>query len=403
MKILLIHNFMQSSAPSGEGVAFENDRRLLERGGHEVFTYTRHNDSITKSLSSRTHAAISLFWSRSAYRDIAALIRQHRPDVAHFHNTFPLLSVSGYRACRAQGVPVIQTLHNYRLVCPAGLLTREGTPCFECIDGSLLNSVRHACYRQSHVASGLVAAMLAVNRGRGIYQDDVDCYICLTESARERFIRGGLPERKLTVRPNVLARPPAAGHGAGGYALFVGRLTPEKGPQTLVAAWEGIDYPLRIVGDGQLRDQLQQQCLRTGTRATFEGVRSPDQVAELMREATFLVIPSECFEGFSITHLEALACGTPMIVSAIGALDELIEAPANGLKFTAGDATDLRRAALELLRNEPARASMRTNNLALFERRYTPRRALEQIEGIYRSVIASTALQATGGAPQPLQ
>jgi glycosyltransferase involved in cell wall biosynthesis len=245
--------------------------------------------------------------------------------------------------------------------------------------------------------------MLAVNRGRGIYQDDVDCYICLTESARERFIRGGLPESKLTVRPNVLAKPPAPGRGAGGYALFVGRLTPEKGPQTLVAAWEGIDYPLRIVGDGALRDQLQQQCQRAGTRATFEGVRSPDQVAALMQEATFLVIPSECFEGFSITHLEALACGTPMIVSAIGALDELIDAPANGLKFTAGDATDLRRAALELLRNEPARTSMRTNNLALFERRYTPQRALEQIESIYRSVIASTALQATGGAPQSLQ
>ena len=403
MKILLIHNFMQSSAPSGEAVAFDNDRRLLEQAGHEVFTYTRSNDSITDSLYSRTSAAISLFWSRSAYRDIAALIRRHRPDVAHFHNTFPLLSVSGYRACRAQGVAVIQTLHNYRLVCPAGLLTRQGKPCFECIDGSLLNSVRHACYRQSHFASGLVATMLVMNRNRGIYEDDVDCYICLTESARERFIRGGLPESKLTVRPNVLADPPAVGRGAGGFALFVGRLTPEKGPQTRVTAGEGIDYPLRIVGDGLLRDQLQQQCLRTGTRATFDGVCSPDQVAELMREATFLVIPSECFEGFSVTHLEALACGTPMIVSAIGALDELMEAPANGLKFTAGDAKDLRRTALELLRNDSARASMRANNRALFERRYTPQRALEQIEGIYRRVIASTGPQAAAGATPPQQ
>jgi len=390
MKILLIHNFMQSSAPSGEGVAFENDRRLLERGGHEVFTYTRHNDSIDKTLISRANAAVSLFWSRSAYRDIAALIRRHRPDVAHFHNTFPLLSVSGYRACRAQGIPVIQTLHNYRLICPGGLLTREGKPCSKCIDGSLLSAVQHACYRHSRITSGLVAAMLAENRARGVYRRDVDCYICLTESARQRFIHGGLPESKLFVRPNGLVSPPALGNGDGGFALFVGRLTPEKGVGTLLSAWEGIDYPLRIVGDGSLRTQLQQQAVRTPAKVTFEGLRSHDEVAALMQAATLLVIPSEWYEGFPVTVLEALACGTPLVVSAIGALDELIEAPTNGLKFTAGDSADLRRTVLQLLGDAPARRAMQVSNRALFDQLYSPRRALESLETIYRRTFTTS-------------
>jgi glycosyltransferase involved in cell wall biosynthesis len=401
MKILLIHNFAQSSAPSGETVAFENDRRLLEQGGHEVLTYTRHSDSITSSVISRANAAFSLFWSQSAFRDIAALIHQHRPDIAHFHNTFPLLSVSGYRACRAARVPVIQTLHNYRLICPTGLLLRGGKPCSECVDRSLLSAVRHACYRQSRVASGLVAAMLATNRRRSVYHHDVDRYICLTESARQRFVLGGLPESKLTVRPNGLANPPAVGHGNGGYALFVGRLTPEKGAETLLTAWHGIDFPLRVVGDGHLRAKLEQESLRLKTNVTFEGMRSHDEVAALMQGATFLVIPSEWYEGFPFTLLEALACGTPLIVSAIGALDELLDAPANGLKFSAGDAADLRRKVLAMLADPTGREKMRVNNRLRFDRNYSPRSGLTSLESIYGQFCPPIRVAGATSAPPP--
>ncbi len=234
--------------------------------------------------------------------------------------------------------------------------------------------------------------MLTTNRLRHVYREDVDCYICLTEFARRRFVRGGLPECRLTVRANGLINPPALGAGDGGYALYVGRLSSEKGVETLIRAWEGIDYPLKIVGDGALRPQLQALAQTKGLRVTFEGFRPRSDVAVLMQAATLLLIPSECYEGFPNTVLEALACGTPMIVSAIGALDELIEAPTHGLKFTPGDVSDLRNVTTALLSDPAARQVMRLKNRSLFDRQYSPRSALESLQQIYRHIGERTAV-----------
>jgi glycosyltransferase involved in cell wall biosynthesis len=391
MRILLVHNHYQSASPSGEDIAFDNERQLLQQAGHEVICYQRYNDDITSSLVDRVSAATDLFWSRRAYRDISKLINLHRPQIAHFHNTFPLVSASGYHACKDLQVPVVQTLHNYRLICPGGLLLRDGKPCENCIGNSMLSSVIHGCYRESRLATTALMGMTNANRMRGTYANIVDRYICLTENARQRFIRGGLPADKLVVRTNAFLDPPTVGSGDGGYALFVGRLTPEKGVQTLIRAWQGIDYPLKIVGEGAMRGDLEQQARLTNSPIEFLGRRSRSEVLAIMQKATCLIIPSEWYEGFPNTALEALATGTPLIVSAIGALDEIVNDPLNGKKFQAGNHQSLHNMVQTLLADPDTLKNIRTENRALFDTRYSPAHAMAAVEKIYSDVINVSA------------
>ena len=383
MKILLGHNFYQSSSPSGEDQVYVAERAMLERAGHEVIPFERRNDDITHGFGDRLRAAADATWSVSTHREISRLIALHRPDVAHFHNTFPLISPSAYAACQAAGVPVVQTLHNYRLICPGALLMRAGRPCEDCVGTNLLPSVRHGCYRQSRVATVAVASMLGIHRVRGTYRRDVDQYICLTEFARQNMIRGGLPAERITVRPNYLLDPPTAGTGDGNYALYVGRLSTEKGVATLINAWQGIGLPLKVAGDGPLRAELQQLCSAANVRVQFLGLVSRAEVAALMQQATFLVIPSEWYEGFPVTALEAFATATPLIVSNIGALAEIVRIPENGLSFEPGDAGALHDRVQEIMRDPGRLQAMRIANRALFEHSFAPARALPSLEAVY--------------------
>jgi glycosyltransferase involved in cell wall biosynthesis len=388
MRILLVHNYYQSSSPSGEDVVFDNERQLLESAGHEVICYSRRNDDISSSILERAAAAGSLFWSLRSYREISALIKKHQPQVAHFHNTFPLISTSAYAACRDNLLPVVQTLHNYRLICPSGLLLRNGRPCEKCIGNQMLPAIQHACYRQSRIGTALVAGMLNINRALGTYERNVDRYVCLTEGARQRFIRGGLPPEKLLIKPNVLRDAPGIGSGDGGYALYVGRLTSEKGVTSLVDSWRQMNYPLKIAGDGALRTILEQTCRTSGAQIEFLGFRSRDEITTLMQRASLLIIPSECYEGFPMTVLEGLATGTPLLVSALGALDELVQAPEHGYKFKAGDPDNLREKATALLANTDRLQTMRLANRALFDRRYSLKQSIGNLEHVYQEAIA---------------
>ncbi len=411
MRILLGHNFYQSSAPSGEDVVYHSERALLAHAGHEVICFERHNDDISTSLAGRAVAGVGSLWSRRSYRDLRTLLTRTRPDIAHFHNTFPLITASAYRACYDAGVPVVQTLHNYRLLCPNGLLLREGRACEDCIDSSLVAAIRHACYRNSRLASAAAAAGLQLNRALGSYSRYVDRYIALTAFAKARFVRGGLPAERITIRPNALCEAPLSGSGAGGYALYVGRLTPEKGAETLLRAWQTIDaLPLKLAGDGALRESLQAHYHKPNIE--FLGLRRRSEVWELMRDATVLIIPSQCYEGLPLTLLEAFASATPVVVSAIGALDELVTDPLNGRKFTAGDPASLRSAVLGLLADREGLERARQYNRRSFEQHYSAESALASLHAVYAEAIArrrpdaaipDRLAQAWGLEPQRLQ
>lgn len=378
MRVVQVHNFYRSSAPSGEDEVVRAERELLRRNGIEVVEFERHNDTLDDGLSGSLRAALSNVWSADARRDLASVLRQHRPHLAHFHNTFPQISAAAYSACVAAGVPVVQTLHNFRMFCANGLLNRDGRPCESCITGGVLPGIVHGCYRDSRLATAGMSLAALVHRTLRTHAHHVDRFIALTEFARTKFIAAGVPAERIGVRGNSLATDPGAGNGAGGYALFVGRLTPEKGVATLIDAWQ--DYPgleLRIVGDGPLDATLRARA--AGRAIRFVGRQPRGEVAKLMGEAAMVIIPSECYEGFPRVFVEALAAGTPVIVSRLGGLAELVREGSDGIAFRAGDSADLRGAVASLATDAPRREHMRGQARQRFTREFSPRRAFDSL------------------------
>jgi glycosyltransferase involved in cell wall biosynthesis len=388
MRVLLAHNFYRSSAPSGEDEVVRGEQRLLETHGFEVIPFTRHNDELPAGLGGAIGASLSNAWSFQSVAALRALIRERRPDIAHFHNTFPQISPAAYLACREADVPVVQTLHNYRMFCANGLLNRGGEPCELCLGRNALPALRHSCYRDSRVATLGMVLGSTLHRARRTYQTLVDRYIVLTRFARERFVSHGLPTERIVVRGNCLPVDPGVGDGNGGYALYVGRLTAEKGVATLVRAWRELPHvPLRIAGDGELRATLEREA--QGLPVEFLGRVPGAQVLELMQKATLLVIPSECYEGFPRVIVEAFATGTAVVAADIGGLGELITEGIEGLKFRPGSARDLAGCVARLWTSNSARDTQRRANRARFEREYSPSSGLASLQDVYRQAIAA--------------
>lgn len=365
MRILLVHNTYQQ--PGGEDEVVRTERRLLEERGHRVLQFSRHNDEIDRM--SALEVAGTTLWSRATRRDLARLLRAERPEVVHFHNTFPLISPSAYYAVRDEGTPIVQTLHNYRLVCSNAQLFRDGGPCEDCIGRKLpWPGVLHACYRDDRAASAVVVAMLGLHRALGTWSRLVGRYIALTDFARVKFIEGGLPPDRIAVKPNFLHPDPGAGPGGGGFVLYVGRLSEEKGIETLLRAWEVVeDPPLRIVGDGPLAPLVREAESRArGVR--WLGRQTQDEVQRLLGEARCLIVPSRWYEGFPRVVVEAFARGTPVVASRLGGLAEIVEDGRTGRLFRPGDPDDLLLAVRTIDRDG---ASMRPRARAEFEAQYT--------------------------------
>jgi glycosyltransferase involved in cell wall biosynthesis len=384
MKILLVHNYYQQ--PGGEDQVFASEAALLEAYGHCIVRYTIHNARVAQ-MSPLTLVQSTL-WNNAVYYELQTLIRQERPQVAHFHNTFPLISPAAYYAAKAEKVPVIQTLHNYRLLCPSGIFLRNGQICEDCLGKTLpLPGVVHACYRDSRAGTGVVAAMLALQRVLRVTTKVVDLYIALTDFARKKFIQGGLPAEKIVVKPNFVHPDPGLGKGLGGYALFVGRLSPEKGIGTLLAAWEqlGKKIPLKIVGDGPLALEVDKATKRV-LGVEWLGRLPKKQVLALMKDASILIFPSLWYEGFPMVFTEACATGLPVIASELGSMSSLITSDRTGLHFYPGNSEDLVAQVEWTLKHPVEFAQMRREVRAEFEGKYTAEQNYQMLMKIYESV-----------------
>jgi len=385
MKVLQIHNFYQN--PGGEDQVFAAEHNLLTSRGHTVVQYLAHNDAIGDMPG--IQVSLKTLWNNDTYQEVRGLIRREQPDVAHAHNTFPLVSPAVYYAAAAEGVPIVQTLHNYRLLCPGGAFFRAGRICEECV-GSLVpyRAVLHRCYRDNRGASATVAGMLATHRMLGTWKKKIDQYIAITAFSKEKFVAGGLPAEKIAVKPNFLAQDPPVGDGAGDFALFVGRLSAEKGLPVLLDAWQnlGRSIPLKIAGDGPLREWVRE---RASSLAGVEplGFCNRDVIMGLLREATCVILPSTCYEHLSMTLVEALGCGTPVVASALGTMKESIIDGVNGYHFKAGDSTDLSARVRDILSNRWKISEMRKTARDSYEKNYTAERNYILLMDIYNSVI----------------
>jgi glycosyltransferase involved in cell wall biosynthesis len=382
----VLHNRYQIRG--GEDAAVDLECGMLRGAGFAVELLEAKNDGIAGALK-KIETALQVPYSFAAKRAVAAKIRSFQPDIVHVHNFFPALSPSVYDAGNAARVPVVQTLHNYRLVCANALLFRDGKTCTECLGRALPTpAIQHSCYRGSKAGSAAVAAMIGIHRARHTWAERVDRFIVLTEFARELFVKyAEIPAEKISIKPNS-APDPGVGTGAGGYALYVGRLSPEKGIDALLAAamqGEGLGMPLKMAGDGPLREKVQAQC--AAGKIEYVGLKDAEGVRKLMREARVLLIPSLWYEGLPMVVPEAFGAGLPIVASRIGALATLVEDGGNGLLAEPGDSASIAQAVRRVAAGGEFEQSLRRHARATYEAMYHPDSNVRMLTKIYEQAV----------------
>jgi glycosyltransferase involved in cell wall biosynthesis len=390
MRVLLVHGAYQQFG--GEDSVVQAERELLERHGDEVLLYSRHNDE-TKTFNIFQKAA---FFPQSVYSwrsggEIADAVHSFRPDVAFVHNVYPLLSPSVYHKLHSLGVPAVQVLHNFRPFCPNGFYYTQGQICEACRDGNYINAIRKRCYKDSYVFSGLYALMLGSNRLAGMV-DKVAGFICLTEFFKIKMREAGVPDSKLFVRPNFVYAPPLPGASeAGKYAMFMGRLSPEKGCWTLIHAFERMpQIPLKIVGTGPLEMELKDYVGNKGIKnIEFLGFKSGDEKWLLLRNSLCLVVPSEWYENFPVTVLEAFMAAKPVVAARMGGLPYIVEEGQSGLLFESGKPEDLAQTIQRLAEDPAGAVRMGLRGRSLSETKYGPEQGYSNLMNIFSQVQAT--------------
>ena len=380
LRVLIVHN--QYRIRGGEDVVVERESRLLEESDVVVGHHLRKSTEI-QGLLDQARTALFLSFSERECRSLQHKIREFRPDIVHVHNYFPLLTPAVFTACERERVPVVHTLHNFRIFCANGLLLRGGKNCALCLERhSPWPGVRYGCYRGSTLRTLPVANMI---HRREEWENKVSKFIAVTEFARAKFIEAGLPAEKLVVKPNFSPDlAPLYPRREGKYAVYVGRLSEEKGIRTLLSAWRKISLPLRVVGNGPLAG-----LVREAGHELVEGA-TPESVAGALAAAEFLVMPSECYEGaVPLVLLEAMALGVPVVTSRFGAATEYFREGENAWLFSPGIEAELLSAVERCRSDSAARLRMAGQGRQLYEREFRPERNSQLLKRIYAEVIES--------------
>ena len=386
MKVLVVHNYYQQRG--GEDVVSEAEVALLRGAGHDVEFFTVHNKDITRWWQKAATAVLTVYnpWARAR---LAAKLKTFRPDLVHVHNFFPQFTPSIFDACRAAGVPSVMTLHNFRILCPTAFLFHDETLREQSLRQSAFWTVRHGTYHGSPVATFFVAFMVEFHKWAGTWRRKVDRLIALTDFAKAKFVEGGLEQAHIAVKGNALADPLRGVSSAQAErrgALYVGRLSQEKGISTLLSAWSEIDYPLRIVGDGPLRATCEDA---QSEHISYLGPLDRDAVYAEMRKASFLILPSVWYEMFPMTLVEAFANGLPVIASRLGGLASLLDEGVTGLAFAPGRPEDVRVNVRWAIDNPGAMADMGARGRTVYENLYSTEENYKNLMQIYADVLAA--------------
>ena len=379
LRVLVVHN--RYRLPGGEDAVVDSEIELLKSRGHEVETYLRDNRELEGMRP--IHAFAQSVWSRRSWRDVSDLIGAFRPDVIHAHNTFARVSSSVYWAAARAGVPVVQTLHNFRLMCVQAMFLQNDQVCEDCLGHVPWRGVVRKCYRRSRLGSAALATALGVHRALGTFRDKVTRYVALTEFCRRKFIEGGLPPRRVAVKPN-FADVPHPGDGPRRGGLYVGRLSPEKGMATLLAALDLLPGTvIDVIGDGPDAGKV-----GAHPRLNLLGWLSHEEIYARMRGASYLVMPSIWYENFPRTLIEAFGNALPVVASHRGSLLELVDHGCTGLLFRPGCAEDLAQHIGWAETHSAAMRVMGMNARRKYEDEFTPDRNYERMMAIYRDAMA---------------
>jgi glycosyltransferase involved in cell wall biosynthesis len=384
LRILWCHNRYRTTG--GEDVSSRSEVELLRRAGAEVDVYEVSNDTIPDRPGLKE--GLTTVWSQCAYREVLQRLEAGRHNLVHVQNFFPLLSPAVFWAARQAGVPTVASLRNFRLTCVNGLLFRNGHICEDCLGRTPLRGVWHRCYRRSAGASAATAVMLMAHRLLGTWKQAVDVFVTPSAFARDRLIAAGLDAGRIYVKPNFVDPDPGPGTGEGGFVLYAGRLSPEKGIETLIDAWRliGEGPKLVVVGEGPLKDHVQKVCEKA-RNVEYLGATDFKGVLHLMSQAALVVVPSAWYETFGRVVAEAFAVGTPVVASAIGPLAEMVVPGETGALVPPRDPVALATAVKELLHDQIRLARMRRQARAVYEACYTAERNAADFERIYQAAV----------------
>lgn len=381
MRILVAHNAYQHRG--GEDVVVESEVELLRSRGHTVEMYQVHNDALNTMAAAR--AAATTVWSLRTPGELRQICERFKPELIHVHNTFPLISPSLYWAASRLDVPVVQTLHNFRLLCPQAIFLRESRICEDCLGKVPWRAVTRKCYRQSAAQTAVLAGMLTVHRALGTYKHQVTRYIALNEFALSKYVEGGLPRHLFRIKPNFVASAVQPEWKTRSGGMYVGRLSSEKGLEVLAEAFRlRPEVDLQVIGSGPL-EKLASETF--GER--WLGFRPLEEIMRRMETARYLVLPSICYENSPRTIVEAYASGLPVIASRLGSLADIVKDGVTGLLFRPGDAGDLAEKLAWAEAHPEEMMRMGRAARAEYEAKYTPERNYELLMEIYEDAIST--------------
>ena len=386
-KVLIVHNYYQ--IPGGEDTVVENEKNLLLDNGHEVIMYTRHNDEIKKkSLFGKLLLPIETIFSMKTYKDVKKIIKKEKIDIVHVHNTLPLISPSVYYAARHCDVPVVQTVHNFRLLCPGATFTRNNKICKECVEKNLLCAVKNKCYRNSTIQSFVTTFNLWIHRLIGTY-NKVDGYIALTEFNKEKLSKL-ININKIYVKPNFMINKLSKNKNEEKkYFIYIGRVDELKGIKILLNAWKTINNSkLFIVGSGPYENNAKKFVKENFIdNIEFLGFRKKNEILTLLKGAKALIVPSQWYEGFPMTIVEAFSQGIPVIASDIGNLSTIIKNEINGLLFKYNESNELTKAIDIVNNNDSLLKKMENGAIQSFKENYNEKKNYNILINIYESVL----------------
>lgn len=370
-KVLIVHNYYQ--IPGGEDTVVENEKNMLLENGHEVVLYTRHNDEIKlRGILGKIMLPFETIFSFKTYREVKRKIKEDNIDIVHVHNTFPLISPSVYYAAKNCNISVIQTIHNFRVLCPGATFTRNNNICEECVEKSLICAVKNKCYRDSVVQSIVSASSLTFHRLIGTYSK-VDGYIALTKFNKEK-LKKIVSENKIYVKPNFVKKIEHKGIiNRRSYFLFLGRIDELKGIKLLVESWKDINNSkLLVVGKGPLEEEIKEYIKNNNIKdIELLGFKQRDEVMELIRGAKALIVPSQWYEGFPMTIAESLSQGIPVIAGDIGNLSTIVEDRKNGLLFKYDNKDQLKEKVLQIENDDKLLKVISNGATNSFNEKYT--------------------------------
>lgn len=378
---------------------FEDEGALLEKYGHQVFRFTISNDSIVDL--NRIELVAKTFWNKAVASELDQIICRDRPDVMHVTNAFPLISPSAYKVAKDHGVGVVQSIHNYRMLCPKAQFVRNSQVCEKCLGKRFAwPAIYHACYKENRLATTVVAAMTAFHRARNSWTQLVDRFIAPTQFVKDKHVEGGFDARQIDVKPNFVFPDPGSGSGDGNYVAFAGRLSAEKGVDTLLETWQHLsaNVRLKIAGDGPLADRVK-AAADADNRIEWLGRIEKKEMFDLLGQATCLIMPSVCYETFGLTIVEAFSKGTPVVVSRMGAMQELVQDGRNGFLVEPGNAKQFAATIDQVFSMDTA--ELRVAARQDFELKYTAEANQEWLTDIYSKAL-SQQVQSPLAPPVPL-